>query len=381
MCDHGGVSQPADRDDAATVVARQRARAVGCVVAAATGDALGAPYEFQAPIPDSDDVAMIGGGILGWDAGEWTDDTSMSIVLLEAAAATADAHDLRVESTLDQVARDWYSWSIGTPDIGSMTSAVVSGAMDLAVAAGHSMPRARDFRAAAATVHDRTAQNEGNGALMRTHVVALPYLWREDDVLADAVLEVCRMTHRGADAEEACLLWAFAVRHAVLTGELDVRVALSRLPRDRAELWARRIEEAESAAPSAFPRNGWVVHAFQSAWSAIHCVLPIPPGKFAQRAAMTAALESAVRAGYDTDTVASITGALLGAALGPKAVQPEWRRALFGWPGYEVGELVALVDRVLVPSSGEVRAPAAVDPVDHASGAPGADAPGLPARR
>lgn len=289
---------------------------------------------------------MIGGGILGWDAGEWTDDTAMAIILLEAAAASADHHDLRVDSTLDQVARNWYSWSIGTPDIGTLTSHVVQRAADAARHAGHSLPSADDFRAAARQAAAELPQNAGNGSLMRTHVVALPYLDRGDAELAEAVLMVCRLTHVGEDVEEACLLWTFAVRHAILTGEIDIRVGLDQVPSERAEVWRRRIEEAESAPPSAFGRNGWVVHAFQAAWSAIAATLPRPEGKFAQRAAVTAALDSAVRAGYDTDTVACIAGSLVGAAYGPKSVQPEWRRSLFGWPGYGTSELLALAQRV-----------------------------------
>ncbi|WP_460475656.1 ADP-ribosylglycohydrolase family protein [Brachybacterium huguangmaarense] len=346
------------RDGAVQLTHDQCVRAIGCVVAAATGDALGAPYEFQGPIPASDDVEMTGGGILGWGRGEWTDDTAMSIVLLEAADTGAGDHDLCVESTLDQVAREWYSWAAGTPDIGNLTSLVVSGAADAAQAEGRTVPRARDFRAAARAMHERMPQNAGNGSLMRTHVVALPYLTSSDERLEEAVREVCRLTHIGEDVEEACVLWTFAVRHAIMTGALDVRVALPRLAPERAALWARRIDEAEAAPPVAFGRNGWVVHAFQAAWSAIHRSCPeiaagsFPEGKFAQRAAMTAALEGAVRAGYDTDTVACIAGGLLGAALGPKSVQPEWRRSLFGWPGYEVGELTALVSRILETSEG-----------------------------
>ena len=101
--------------------AAQRSRAIGSVVAAATGDALGAPYEFLAPIPDSEDVEMLGGGVLGWQEGEWTDDTAMAIVVLEAAAAISGLHDLRLEAAQDQIAREWYSWSLGTPDTVSYT--------------------------------------------------------------------------------------------------------------------------------------------------------------------------------------------------------------------------------------------------------------------
>lgn len=344
-----------ERDEAVPEMSGRRSRALGSVLGAATGDALGAPYEFQAPIPASDDVTMTGGGILQWGAGEWTDDTSMSIVILETAAAAADDHDLRRTSSLDQIAREWYAWSIGAPDIGAMTSQVISHAVEAAGADARTFPSGADFAHAAEQYARSTSRSEGNGCLMRTHAVVPAYLTAEDDALAQAVEAICHLTHRGADAEEACMLWSFAVRHAMLTGDLDIRIAIDRLDPLRAEVWRQRIAEAESASPLAFPRNGWVVHAFQAAWSAIHSTLPLPQDKFGRRAAMTAALESAVRAGYDTDTVASIAGGLLGAALGHKAIQPEWRRALFGWPGYDAAQLMTLVDRII----GEVSEPTA----------------------
>ena len=151
----------------------------------------------------------------------------------------------------------------------------------------------------------------------------------------------------------ACLLWGLAVRHAILTGEISVRRGLHRLEEDRRRLWLERIEEAELSAPVAFRRNGWVVGAFQAAWAAITRIRPLPAGKFAQRAALRQAIESAVRAGYDTDTVACITGALTGAALGVKAVPTEWRRELFGWPGYGTQELIGLAERVITATGAD----------------------------
>jgi hypothetical protein len=44
-------------------------------------------------------------------------------------------------------------------------------------------------------------------------------------------------------------------------------------------------------------------------------------------------LTTAIRIGHDTDTVAAITGALLGARWGMSAVPAAWRRPLHGWPG------------------------------------------------
>src|SRR5699024_7372334 len=335
------------KDQAAQLSAEQRERAVGSVVAAAAGDALGAPYEFQSPVADSEDIDMIGGGVLDWQPSEWTDDTAMSIVVLEAAASTPTGHDLRVESAQDQICREWYGWSLGTPDIGMLTSTVVRRAADTARADGHYAPRAADFRTAAQAAHEELPRNAGNGSLMRTHAAVLPYLLSPE---GDAV---GRLTHCHPATTDACLLWGLAVRHAILTGEINVRRGLHRLEEDRRRLWLERIEEAEFSAPVAFRRNGWVVGAFQAAWAAITRIRPLPAGKFAQRAALRQAIESAVRAGYDTDTVACITGALTGAALGVKAVPTEWRRELFGWPGYGTQELIGLAERVITATGAD----------------------------
>ncbi len=54
------------------------------------------------------------------------------------------------------------------------------------------------------------------------------------------------------------------------------------------------------------------------------------------------ALHAAVRIGDDTDTVAAIAGALLGARWGASAVPEKWRRAVHGWPGRAAGDLVSL---------------------------------------
>ncbi len=53
-------------------------------------------------------------------------------------------------------------------------------------------------------------------------------------------------------------------------------------------------------------------------------------------------LEAAVRGGGDTDTVAAIAGALLGARWGVSAVPVAWQRLLKGWPGLRYPDLVTL---------------------------------------
>ena len=60
-------------------------RAAGSLLGLAAGDALGAGYEFHPSGPAR--AEMVGGGLGGWEPGEWTDDTQMAICIAEVTQA------------------------------------------------------------------------------------------------------------------------------------------------------------------------------------------------------------------------------------------------------------------------------------------------------
>ncbi|MCW2935915.1 MAG: ribosylglycohydrolase [Actinomycetia bacterium] len=311
-------------------------RACGVLLGTAAGDALGAGYEFGPPLPDGADVAMKGGGQIGWEPGEWTDDTSMAIAIAEVAASEAD---LRQEGARDRIAARWADWATTAPDVGIQTGEIL-GAVRLGTAA--------EALAASRELHERTGHTAGNGSLMRTAPVALAYL-DDPDGLTEAATALSALTHFDPAAGEACVLWCHAIRHAVCTGDLDARTGLQHLPASSRSAWGRRLDEAERARPGDFTRNGWVVEALQAAWCAI-ATTPAPdddPAGGTFRADhLRLALEAAVRGGRDADTVAAIAGGLLGAAYGASAVPARWRLALHGWPGYQARDLVALATTI-----------------------------------
>lgn len=315
----------------------QNDRAAGVLVALAAGDALGAGYEFGAPLPDGAEVTMKGGGPFGFAPAEWTDDTSMAVPIALALLESASDGGASSPAALTMIVRAWTAWAAEAKDVGAQTSAVIAAARRLASADGRSVTAA-DFNAAAAEFHARTGRSAGNGSLMRTAPLALAYLDRDAAELMAQAGVLSALTHADPDAQEACGLWCVAIRAAVLTGRPDVRAGLPLLPPDRAALWLERIEVAERSRPRDFNRNGWVVEAFQGAWSAIHFAGLTSPGP----AHLRAALEEAVRGGRDTDTVAAIAGGLLGAAYGFTAVPFEWRRRLHGWPGLRARDLMML---------------------------------------
>ena len=303
-----------------TASGAQADRAAGVLLASAAGDALGAGYEFTYPAQDVE-IAMIGGGLGGFEPGEWTDDNSMAIAV---ARVTARGTDLRTVAGLDAVAAGFGEWYASHPkDIGNQTRAVLS---------------ARDSSGAAmqATARRLTGLKGGNGSLMRTAAVGIAYLDDADACLA-AAAQVGALTHDDERAQQACRLWSYAIRHAVLHGTFDgVRGYLEVADRETAGYWAPLLDQAESGAPQDFPKNGWVVHALQTAWWAI------THADQGDSRHLERALEMAVRAGYDTDTTAAIAGGLLGARWGASAVPARWRRILHGWPGLRAKDLISL---------------------------------------
>ncbi|WP_353082109.1 A1S_2505 family phage non-structural protein [Tessaracoccus lapidicaptus] len=302
-------------------------RAAGVVVASAAGDALGAPYEFGPPLSDEVTPAF-GVGTFGHAPGEWTDDTSMAMPILEAIAR---GDSLRDPQVLAHIVGRWWEWSRDARDVGAQTRAVLAGIEATGPAAV-----TEDFmRGRARAVHDAAGRSGGNGSLMRTGPVALAYLAPgTEPELVDAAARIAQLTHWEDDNVDAVVLWSLAIRHAVLTGVLDPRVGLPFVPEPRRHRWAGLIGDA--TAPGAHPRdfhaqNGWVVRAFQAALAAV-----------TGAADLREALERAVRGGADTDTVAAIAGSLAGAVWGASQVPAEWRASLHGWPGYTVDDLSRL---------------------------------------
>jgi len=239
-------------------------RACGTLLGTAAGDALGGPYEFGPPRGPDLEVAMVGGGSFGWEPGEWTDDTSMAVVIAQVAATGAD---LRQEEPLDAIVKRWHEWSRHAKDVGVQTRSVLSHA-------GRQGISAQTARAESAALHKTTGRTAGNGSLMRTAPVALAYL-DDEAALVEAARAVGELTHYDPEAGDACVLWCCAIRHAILTGQIDARIGLQHIDMNRRDLWASRLNVAEASKPSDFTNNGWVVEALQAAWCAI-ATTPVP---------------------------------------------------------------------------------------------------------
>lgn len=303
-------------------------RARGALLGTAVADALGAGYEFKPPLAKEIPVVFKSGA---FDKGEWTDDTAMMICIAKAASRS----DLSV--SLDEVAKEFYEWFASHPkDIGIQTRSIFEELKK--------KPSAEQMLQASIEFVADNERAAGNGSLMRTAAVALPFL-SQPELMGEVADGVSSLTHYDLTCREACVIWTKAIRHAILFENFDgVQLAINELPAFRQGFWNDLFDEAEASSdPSEFGNNGWVIHAIQAAYKAITMTSTNTPEHF------VLGVEAAVRVGHDTDTVAAIAGALLGARWGYSAIPADWLKILHGWPGLKAKQLVQLADEITEP--------------------------------
>jgi len=302
-------------------------RARGTLLASASADALGAPYEFHPPLGERE-VARFWSH-RGFGAGEWTDDTSQAIGIALAASSEA----LNSASGLALVAENFRNWlKQDGKGLGSQTKWVFQRTKSWL---------AQDLIEASKYRLQVDPMSAGNGSLMRTGPVALAFL-DDYESLGPTARCISEITHADQTCMEACELWSKAIWHAVVNDNLDgLQIAIGELPSDRQSYWAQLKHQAESQDPWDFPNNGWVIHAFQAAWSAVSKTHTGSPSD------LETGIRFALRCGLDTDTVGAIAGALLGAKWGASAVPEAWKAQIYGWPNFRSADLAALADAVI----------------------------------
>ena len=209
----------------------QHDRAVGALLATAVGDAVGAGHVPTTP--------PAGDGPVGITApGEWTDAAATAIAVAEIASFDTN---LTAPQRLDDLVRRWAWWARTAKAVGPQTAAVLA-AIDGGAAGDATGDADRDvdaekFRAAAAALHDNTGGTLDATCLTRAVPIALASLGPQDESSAiRAARTLCGLTHAGPDAAEATVLLTLAIRHAVLTGELDIGIGLPRLEANRRDV-------------------------------------------------------------------------------------------------------------------------------------------------
>ncbi len=282
----------------------------GSIVGLAVGDALGFPAEFR-----SREQMLLEFGSKGItdfvteSPHLYTDDTQMSIAV---ARGLLDVGDKNLDTLMTEIGRQFVRWSESADNNRAPGRACMAGCANLKQGAA--------WRAAG------IESSKGCGSAMRVSPIGLYY---ED---LDRVVEVARASsllthgHNAAleGAASAALLVALALRGS---GPQDMYTEIQsrcfgRSPdfdRCLAKVPAMVDKPPEEVLVKGMLGEGWV--AEEAVASALYCVWAHPDDY--RRAVLTA-----VNTDGDSDSIAAITGSIMGARLGIDEIPKTWRESV-----------------------------------------------------
>lgn len=291
------------------------------VMGVVIGDALGCPVQFESreDVATHPIIGMRGNGTFNLPAGSWTDDSSLTLALLESIKRL-DAIDL------NDIMGNFVRWLNGgefTPygysyDIGRGTM----WAIEMYIKHKNPTECASDDE-----------WNNGNGSLMRILPVCLFCVEKKlsDDDAIKIVHQVGSLTHAHIRSNIACGLYYFMVK-AVLEdgGSLQERLQdglnhgflfYKKFLADQENVkFYERLRDLAIFAniPSETIRSsGYVVDALEAAvWALINTTT------------FDSALLKAVNLGDDSDTVGAIAGGLAGLFYGYDNIPSEWLQTI-----------------------------------------------------
>ncbi|MBI1372850.1 MAG: ADP-ribosylglycohydrolase [Phycisphaera sp.] len=308
----------------------RRDRLRGAMLGGAVGDAIGLPFEG---VSRRRVRRMLGDGplhhrlVLGW--GMFSDDTEHACMTAQALLASGGDGQAFTRS----LARRLRWWLLGVPaGVGWGTLRAIT-----RLWVGFNPARSG-------------VSSSGNGPAMRAPVLGV---WAGPDRARLKVLVRVStwMTHVDTAALQGAMVTAIAAHHAAThtAADLDVEAMLDDcadavdFPELRAALehvreHVRRGDSVEQLADTLGLNDGVTGYM-------VHTVPVALMAWLTHRGDYRAAIESVVRLGGDTDTVAAITGSLVGALNGENCIPSDWLHGVIDTPR-SVGWIRRLADRL-----------------------------------
>lgn len=256
----------------------ERNRALGAMIGLAVGDTVGTTLEFKErgefqPITD-----MVGGGPFRLKVGEWTDDTSMALCLLDSLIA----HEAIIADDLLERFYRWYESGYNSHnsrcfDIGTTTRDALN-----------------EWKRNGQTVAPDLNYLSGNGGIMRLAPVPI-YWWYSDKWSAQSAREQSQTTH----GSKECLDTADKLARIIARGIRGEPQGLN--------------EKLKSFQENVISSSGYVLDTFVAAQWAV-----LTTDNFKD------AILKAANLGDDADTVAAVAGQIAGSLYGLSGIPEDW---------------------------------------------------------
>ncbi|GAB6454633.1 ADP-ribosylglycohydrolase family protein [Bacillus luti] len=270
-------------------------RIKGALYGIAVGDAMGVTTEFMKPEDIIDKYGKVteitGGGLYNtWRKGEWSDDTEMTLLVLQGLLDNT-------EDPIPHIGQHFAEWLATKPkDVGNTIRYAYT-----------IYNMYNDWFEATKVAHEMLmGETAGNGSLMRTLPIALIY--KELPKIVKLSEKQSKMTHFSDEAAEACVIYNKIAFRLINGGDLKESI-LSTIKGTK--------YSGVISSQARFNPDGYVVNTLS--WALI---LLLNTNSFEE------AIIQAVNMGYDSDTLASVTGGLAGIYYGFDAIPIRWTEDL-----------------------------------------------------
>lgn len=290
------------------------------IIGLAIGDAMGVPFEFKSrqEIAKNPVVTMRGYGTHNQPIGTWSDDTSLTLALMDSIA---EKRQIVYTDIMDRFF-NWLMYNDYTAtgevfDVGNSTSRAI-------LNYGHGMD---PLECGGVSEYEN-----GNGSLMRILPIAY-YLQKRSNLTIEYQMEIVHnisgLTHRHPISLIGCGIYINiaiillenklslyeAVEYAI---KAAIRFYENRAWKDvNAYLRLKDLSSFLKLTESEIRSNGYIVHTLEAA---LWCLLNT--NTYAE------CVLKAVNLGDDTDTVGAVAGGLAGIYYGTDQIPKEWLTAL-----------------------------------------------------
>ena len=287
----------------------------GCLVGTAIGDSMGLPYEglsrqrvkkfIKMPLQQS---LILGFGLV-------SDDTEHTCLVTQSLIKSAG----KAEEFKNQMARRLRKWFLALPAGIGMATLKAS----LKLTLGFSPEKSGVYSA-------------GNGPMMRSSILGV-FAGEQNGYLNELVRINTQITHSDPKAELSALMVAQAAylnaNHVDVNTEnfpqyfqaiLDMDEELNKLMSQVLDSVKAR-ESVEEFCIHHGMDKGVSGYCYQSLPVVMHCYLSFPND-------FVKAINSIVKCGGDTDTIAAIAGGIIGSRVGIDGIPEQWLSSLKDWP-------------------------------------------------
>ncbi len=278
------------------------------LMGACVGDALGVPVEFRsrADLQEQPVKDMIGYGTYNQPPGTWSDDSSLTLCLVDSLCNGYNLNDIGKKFV------QWYHENLWTPH---------GNVFDAGITTRKAIRRLYTGEVPAQEAGEKDEHSNGNGSLMRILPLAFYLEQIETEDIFNIVADVSSITHGHIRSVISCCAY-IEMAVSLLKGQ-SLKTAYTNMRRTIMECYQnceelRYLHNVIVKDISEFSRDkirssGYVVHTLEAA---LWCLLTSK--------SYSETVLKAVNLGEDTDTTGIVAGGLAGIYYGYKNIPQEW---------------------------------------------------------